>query len=129
MNAADQAKLGRRLLSSGSEAGTSDTVSVKAEVTWDGSAQHTLSWAEDLSLRGEPNSVALPAGSCNLYLFPAIDGAGPASDRGLHVLQQLILAVAQDTSMGSLNYFDIPDEVGAFPIHAITVANTVSPDA
>ena len=87
-------------------------------LTLDTSGQHTLSWTEPLSLKGSGD--ALPAGSCNLYLFPAVNGT-PVSGELLSVLQELLLAADVDESS---KLFDVSDAVGAFPIHAVTVANT-----
>lgn len=94
---------------------TADSVTLTLDTT----GQHTLSWDIELTLKASP-TVVLPPGACNLYLFPAVDGK-PVSDRPLAVLNQLLLAIVLDKAC---TFFDRSDEVGAFPIHAITVANT-----
>ena len=80
----------------------------------------------------------LPAGSCNLYLFPRIalgrgvarkksasnkleDHAQEASDEDQVLLKRLLLATFETTS-GSL--MDQTDQSGAYPIHALMVGNT-----
>lgn len=90
-------------------------------VSLDVSGQHTLSWDDALSYGGK---VVLPAGTANLYLYPALttrEGerlvpSGP----GLQALNGLVLAIA--TSGSGLD--EIADEVGAFMQHALTVSNT-----
>lgn len=94
---------------------TSPAVDVKLDAT----GQHTISWSAQLALKAAPSAV-VPPGSCNVYLFPAVDGT-PLKGAQLEVLRQLILAIANDRTC---RFFDEPDAVGAFLIHAITVANT-----
>ena len=91
-------------------------------MTLDVSGQHTLSWSLDLTQAGR---VVLPAGTANLYMYPAmtaaVDGArSMPSSGGLRLLDEIMLAIA--TSGCGLD--EIPDEVGAFMQHALTVSNT-----
>jgi hypothetical protein len=91
-------------------------------VTLDVSGQHTLSWSLDLTQAGR---VVLPAGTANLYMYPAMTAAADGarsmpSSGGLRLLDEIILAIA--TSGCGLD--EIPDEVGAFMQHALTVSNT-----
>lgn len=97
---------------------TPNLSSESVTLTLDTTGQHTLSWTEPLTLKG--GNDTLPAGSCNLYLFPAVDGK-PVSGGILAVLKEVVLAAATDKSS---KLFDEPDAVGAYPIHAVTVANT-----
>ena len=98
---------------------TPEFTTASVTVTLDTTGQHTLSWNEALALQSTPDEQ-LPPGACNLYLFPAVDGT-PTNGKLLEVLKSLLLAIATDESC---NFFDLPDAVGAFPIHAVTVANT-----
>jgi hypothetical protein len=109
--------------------------------------QHTISWKSDIQLagsaplpsangRGKRSSLAetpcLPVGKCNLYTFPSVtktvceeDGKikeltyRPTGDQ-LKALCLLVktLAVSEDIDMT-----EQPDEVGAFPMHALVVSN------
>lgn len=92
------------------------------DVVLDTSGQHTLSWSAPIALKGEQ---ALPPGSCNMYLFPAVilaDGTALVPEGAqLAALKALVVGMTTDPSC---NFAKTPDEVGAFPIHAVTVANT-----
>lgn len=120
------------------------------DVVLDTSNQHTLIWqqevrpdprassAEEVRLDGtgaeapratSPEEV-LPAGACNLYLFPMMivhhegHAAGrpyPPSAAQIDLLKRLITVLAVDPRC---DFADSPDEVGAFPMHAIVVCNT-----
>ena len=97
-------------------------------LTLDTSGQHTLSWDVPLRLSSEPStkSSTLPAGSCNLYLFPSFKPEGESSPckptpAQLGALRALFVGMA---SHEGCELCAKPDSVGAFPIHAITVANT-----
>ena len=102
----------------------------------DVAVQHTLHWTA-VTKEGTTLPV-LPAGSCNLYLFPRIalgrgvarkksasnkleDHAQEASDEDQVLLKRLLLATFETTS-GSL--MDQTDQSGAYPIHALMVGNT-----
>ena len=63
--------------------------------------------------------MVLPAGVCNLYLFPKIVPKGdslpqPPSAAGVAVLNHFIRSIAEHRA------FDQPDPVGAYPIHALS---------
>lgn len=95
------------------------------ELTLDTTGQHTLSWTTDLTLKDQGSDV-LPAGSCNLYLTPGVklasNGEAFAPTAGAFgALKALMAGLFVDASCP---FATIPDAVGAFPIHAITVANT-----
>ena len=101
-------------------------------VEFDCTGQHTISWTVPLFLRSEPN-VGLPPGKCNLYMFstivPVEGGDGrPLGAEEAEVLMQLLLLLAADAGKTGddekTSLFDIPDKVGAYPIHAILVGNT-----
>ena len=102
-------------------------VPTTVQISLNVAGQHTLSWTTSLTpADGDVQEEdVLPAGSCNLYLFPMItteNGTSlvPQADM-LVALQTLFLAIATDVSCTLL---DIQDVVGALPMHAITVANT-----
>ena len=94
-------------------------------VTLDTTGQHTLSWKVPISLKDGPDEPIEP-GSCNLYLFPAVVLASgkklSPSARQLEALQALLVAVFGTDA--ACEFAKQPDAVGAFPIHAVTVANT-----
>ena len=103
-------------------------------ITLDVSGQHTLRWAAiemqllDGALQPVHSTdcnISLPAGECNLYTFPSvkIDGADAILDGDdLDALTEMILALATDPATADLML--TPDCVGAYPIHALLVANT-----
>ena len=98
------------------------------DVVLDVRNQHTLSWASDISWTSDSpcgGDEGLPSGSCNLYLFPACTSAAGVSmapqGNALAALEALIIGLATDPGCKLL---EIPDFVGAFPPHAIAVANT-----
>jgi hypothetical protein len=72
----------------------------------------------------ESGDRGLPDGSCNLYTFPNIRtpenprGVEPTAT-GLRILKRLLLELAASTPALTL-----PDQVGAFAIHALMVCNT-----
>ena len=92
----------------------------RVAVRLDTSGQHTLSW--DVKLKASDGSGTLPAGSLNLYLFPAMatsDGELYVPEGGaLALLQAVLVAIGTDPSS---SLFDQPDLVGAMPIHALAV--------
>ena len=100
----------------------------------DVSGQHTLRWvAVEMRLfdgalqpvHSKDCNISLPAGECNLYTFPSvkIDGADTILDGDdLDALTEMILALATDP--GTAEMMLTPDCVGAYPIHALLVANT-----
>lgn len=120
-----------------------DSLEPKAiQVTLDTSGQHTLSWSVPVRMRGEPDTASstLPIGTCNLYLFPSftprvtktdarVDETIPSLAQSkvsptppqLAALRAIFVGLAADPSCDLCSQ---PDSVGAFPIHAITVANT-----
>ena len=89
--------------------------------------QHTISWACDLTLKGAKGSAeaTLPPGSCNLYLFPTVTlttGEIIKPDgKKFDALKELCVSMATDPQC---DFFQTPDVVGAYPMHAILVANT-----
>ena len=103
-------------------------------ITLDVSGQHTLRWAAvemrllDGALQpvhSKDCNISLPAGESNLYTFPSvkIDGADTVLDSDhLEALTEMILALATDP--GTAEMMLTPDCVGAYPIHALLVANT-----
>ena len=103
-------------------------------ITLDVSGQHTLRWAAiemrllDGALQPVHSTdcnISLPAGECNLYTFPSvkIDGADAIlGGDDLDALTEMILALATDPATADLML--TPDCVGAYPIHALLVANT-----
>ena len=94
-------------------------------VTLDTSGQHTLKWAGIEMRLADSTHVKLPPGECNLYLFPAAVLEGrPATlvGKNLEAMSELLLALATDPSTADMML--TPDAVGAYPIHALLVANT-----
>ena len=91
------------------------------ELTLDVSGQHTLSWSVPFASKDTP-AEQVPAGSCNLYLFPALASgtSEPLSAPQLHALRALFVAMLSEPSP----LWQEPDMVGAYPIHALGVANT-----
>ena len=91
-------------------------------VCLDFSGQHTLTWDKTLTFEGEE----LPAGSCNLYVFPACTDAKdglPFAPTGsaLTAFTNLLIALALDEDCLVMRTVD---QVGAYVMHAITVCNT-----
>ena len=95
-------------------------------VVLDTSGQHTLSWNTSFGLAEADLKSTLPAGSCNLYLFPQVQRGGEMGEEAqidpspeqLCALRLLII------KMCSCELGWKPDQVGAFAMHAIVVANT-----
>lgn len=91
--------------------------------------QHTITWttAIDESPDNDISGIddGLPeGGSCNLYIFPTIKTPRePRGERpsyaGIRLLKRILIFLAENTEC-----FEEPDEVGAFPIHALVVCNT-----
>ena len=124
---------------------TSSLAPKRLAVVLDVNTQHTLSWthnigptAEGLAPGGPLANLGmnrddeLPAGSCNLYLYPEVVVEGGQSARypmgrfraegaQLQLLNRMLLEIA--LSPGSA-FFETPDQVGAFVIHALMVCNT-----
>jgi len=95
-------------------------------VTLDTSGQCTLKWGLiEMRMSEGTLPIKLPAGECNLYTFPAavLDGS-PTTLSGPHLdaLGELLVALAIDPSTADMML--TPDAVGAYPIHALLVANT-----
>ena len=88
------------------EVSTPQLSTTSTSLTLDTTGQHTLSWTEELSLKATPEAI-LPPGSCNLYLFPAVDGV-PASGGALDVLKALLLAVVSDPSC---HFFEVNERL------------------
>ena len=113
---------------------SSHNKSPAVRIMLDVSGQHTLRWAAvemrlvDGALQpvhSKECNMSLPAGECNLYTFPLVrmDGADALLDGDeLHALTELILALATDPATAEMML--TPDCVGAYPIHALLVANT-----
>jgi len=84
---------------------------------FDPTGQATLKWLNTMK-RG---STQLAPGECNLYLFPFVStksGSFKAEDDELDMLVDFFLY------LGNTAVMTTPDSVGAFPIHALLVANT-----
>ena len=98
-------------------------------VVVDTSGQHTLSWTSAIDESPENNLDAMDDGlpedsKCNLYLFPTImTPREPRGERpsmaGIRLLRRIFIYLAENT-----NALTVPDEVGAFAIHALVVCNT-----
>ena len=97
------------------------------KVTFNIDQPQTLSWEVEIRgvVKNTPGELALPAGHTSFYMFPSVCtpheplGAAP-SESGVRVLREMILTLALKTRS-----FDICDPVGAYPIHALVVCNTV----
>ena len=91
-------------------------------LTLDTSGQHTVTWSVPFAAK-DSLAEKVPAGSCNLYLYPAlVDGAiGPLSAQQVQALQTLLVGMVDAAS----TLWQVPDVVGAYPIHAVVVANTL----
>ena len=96
----------------------------KLKVFLDVIGQTTISWGSPIALNGVGGSE-LPAGACNLYLFPTVTLTSGTTmrpeGRQLDTLKALLVCIATDPSC---DFVETPDVVGAFPIHALLVANT-----
>jgi len=85
----------------------------------DSSGQLTFGWLEPISA-GE---YTIPPGQCNLYTYPFVTvGSEVFVPDSLKPLNSCLFAALDDPSCG---YFEMPDEVGAFFIHALLIANNV----
>ena len=92
-------------------------------------APHTLSW--DVDIRDavtddddDGDGIALPKGSCTLYLYPrvttALEPRGVLPEAaGERALRMMLVSIATKTDA-----FEVPDPVGAYAIHALVVCNT-----
>ena len=91
------------------------------DIAIDSTAQHTLSWDEDLCM----GSRRLSAGAANLYKFPAVKFCHQEFEdhindgEGLQVLQELLRQLVANT-----DFFQQTDSAGANPGHALIVANS-----
>jgi len=112
------------------------------EVEFDCSGQHTIAWDVTLALTRtveEPASwdvAELPPGRCNLYCFPSwvpaadTQALSPLPSSSIEVLVQLFVLLAtqvkhpESCEEDSDDMFSLPDNVGAFPIHALLVCNS-----
>lgn len=86
---------------------------------------HILQWDEPVHAAsdraGEP---VLPAGSCNLYLYPQVvtelEPRGiTAKAEGVHVLHLILMDLAKESDR-----FDQSDGVGAYPIHCLMIRDS-----
>ena len=115
------------LAGSGLRVNDGDHAKESIEVHHDYSAQHTISWRDELILEGRPEAT-LPPARCNLYHFPTIFTATDVTWRletdseELEVLTRLFVLLATVVEEGKM--FQTPDNVGAYPIHALLVGNT-----
>ena len=104
---------------------------------------HLLTWSSSIRSRAqaalaamhgdvheevlEDETFTLPRGSCCLYTFPTVTTADdphpflPSGD-GIELLCAMLLQLLEDSDESCC--FDITDQVGAFPIHALMVCNT-----
>jgi hypothetical protein len=79
-------------------------------VTMESKGQSTLRWAHPIFMDG----VYLPADALNLYMYPA-----GYRGKQLELLHDVLVHLAAHTSM-----LEQPDSVGAYPIHALLLADT-----
>jgi hypothetical protein len=81
-------------------------------ITLDHGGQHTLEWSTPISFGG----TTLEPGKCLLYTYPSgVEGAAQ-----LALLEKVVAHLA------ATHLFELPDAVGAYPIHAILVCNTAA---
>jgi hypothetical protein len=144
-NAARRQRINRLITKHPLELKTSSLAPRRLEVVLDVESQHTLSWTHSvgptakglapggpLANLGVDRDDELPAGSCNLYLFPEVIVKGGKTARypmgrfraqgaQLQLLNQLLTEIA--LYPGSA-LFGTPDQVGAFIIHALVVCNS-----
>jgi len=102
---------------------TSHEVSVRGP-TWtvqlDSKVAHILSWTAPSAREGLPD-----CGGCNLYSYPSVmsadvpTGSIPSAE-AVDVLDEILKWLCRNAPEA----LEIPDEVGAYPIHALMVANT-----
>jgi len=88
--------------------------------------ENTLTWSEPPA---DQKSLLpkLSAGSCNLYLFPRVTTDGPsalapsalAPPETVAILTEALVWLAKHSSV-----MEMTDGVGAYPVHALMVANT-----
>ena len=93
-------------------------------VTLETAGQCTIKWNDLDFFVEDGKSVKIAGGECNMYLFPGatIDGQ-PVKLMGeqLQALTEVLVALATDSTNDMML---TPDVVGAYPIHALLVANT-----
>ena len=94
-------------------------------LTLETAGQCTIKWnAMDFFVE-DGKSVKIAGGECNMYLFPGatVDGQ-PVKLMGeqLQALTEVLVALATDSTNDMML---TPDVVGAYPIHALLVANAV----
>ena len=120
---------------------------VSAQLTWNLTSQHTLSWSKPISAYIDGACVSLKPGSCNLYTFPrvvwekprvqkkasmfaVVRGAEAAAAKPFEVLEgsllellrMLFLAIARHPVDRDL--LRLPDWSGANSVLGLLVANT-----
>lgn len=96
-------------------------------VCWSSTAHHHLLTFPALRLSSASKDAppALPAGSCNLYLYPKVTPDDPSAastivgEDAVAVLDKMVTALFTTTDL-----LDFTDQVGAFPDHALNVSNT-----
>ena len=103
-------------------------------LTLDTEQQLTIKWKEPLGMVVDDVEYVLPPGHCNLYQFPAVTIEDEKSKyaqiraqmmdpsiNDARVLSELLIAAA---SSPLCTLFEKFDAVGAYPIHALAIANT-----
>lgn len=93
---------------------------------------HVVLWSAHVYEKSVPTgvqgNVALYPGSCLLYTYPTIqwDASAALPDVEVPRSAQLLLShiLLWLASAEGCSAFDLPDLVGAYPIHALTVCNT-----
>lgn len=93
-------------------------------VTLETAGQHTLKWNDLEFFVEDGKSVKIEAGECNMYLFPSATIGGQSvklMGEQLQALSEVLVALATDSTNDMML---TPDVVGAYPIHALLVANT-----
>lgn len=73
--------------------------------------QHSLEWKNDLCADG----VTIKAGTLNLYTYP-----GAFAGKQLALIRKVLLELVSILP----RFYDVPDAVGAYVIHALIVCNT-----
>lgn len=105
---------------------SSERPAKELNVTLDSSASmHTVSW--NVAVHDLKDTISLYPGACLLYTYPAIQwGASvppdvPTPPSAEWMVAHILMYLATNEGCRA---FDLPDVVGAYPIHALTVCNT-----
>lgn len=86
----------------------------------DATGQLSLTWMDEIRADG----TSIPPGRCNLYTYPFVTtlaGRETFVPESLTPLKRVVLASLADPQC---SYFEVADEVGAYFIHCLLVANT-----